>query len=224
VIRVLIADDHPLVRAGIASLLAGSDDIEVVGEAADGIEAVEAVLRLQPDLVLMDLSMPRMDGCAATRRIHDSHPEVRVVALSSYADREDVLDALEAGAVGYLLKDAPPDDLVAGIRAATRDEPPLAPRAVQVVVSEIRSKQDAGALTARERDVLVLLAEGLANKVIARRLGIAEKTVKAHVTHIFQVLAVTDRTQAALWVAHNGLAETVRERRHRPRDERRAGG
>src|SRR5215210_624627 len=172
VVRVVIVDDHALVRAGIAQLLEQTDDIVVVGEASDGEEAVAAVEALKPDLVLMDLSMPRLDGSAATRRIHRTHPDVRIVVLSSYVDRADVLDALDAGAVGYLLKDARPDELLSGIRSAVGDGAPLAPRAAREVVSAWRDVHEPSELTTRELDVLILLGEGLPNKVIAQRLGI----------------------------------------------------
>jgi DNA-binding NarL/FixJ family response regulator len=215
VIRVIIVDDHPLVRAGIAQLLESTDDIEVVGQASDGEEGIAAVAELEPDLVLMDLSMQGMDGRTATRRIREAHPKVRVVVLSSYAERADVLEALDAGAAGYLLKDAPPGDLLAGVRSAARDESPLAPRVAREVLTAWRGSRKAGELTSRELDVLVLLADGLPNKVIARRLGIAEKTVKAHVTQIFQALGVTDRTQAALWADRQGRDYGLEERRRR---------
>ena len=218
-IRVIIVDDHPLVRAGIAQLLESTDDISVVGQAADGEEGIAAVAELEPDLVLMDLSMPGMDGRTATRRIRESHPNVRVVVLSSYSERTDILEALDAGAAGYLLKDAPPEELLAGVRSAARDEAPLAPRVAREVLTAWRGTRKAGDLTARELDVLVLLAEGLPNKVIARRLGIAEKTVKAHVTQIFQTIGVTDRTQAALWADRQGRASGLHERRERLRGE-----
>ena len=223
-IRVLIVDDHPLVRAGIAQLLESTDDISVVGQAADGAEGVAAVAELQPDLVLMDLSMPGMDGRAATRRIQEAHPGVRVVVLSSYAERADVLEALDAGAAGYLLKDAPPEELLAGVRSAARDEAPLAPRVAREVITAWRGTRKANDLTSRELDVLALLADGLPNKVIARRLGIAEKTVKAHVTQIFQALGVSDRTQAALWADRQGSVTGLAERRARLREDGSAGG
>ncbi|MEA2317736.1 MAG: hypothetical protein QOD44_1925 [Solirubrobacteraceae bacterium] len=212
-IRVLIVDDHALMRAGIAQLLEQSSDIEVVGEASDGEQALTAVDQLLPDLVLMDLSMPRLDGTTATRRIHEAHPEVRVLVLSSYVDRTDVLDALDAGAVGYMLKDSPPAELLLGIRSALGEGSPLAPRAAREIVTAWRDLHEPGELTTRELDVLVLLAEGQPNKVIAQRLGIAEKTVKAHVTHVFHALGVTDRTQAALWVERHGLSPRQEERR-----------
>jgi DNA-binding NarL/FixJ family response regulator len=219
VIRVLIVDDHGLLRAGLRQLLEQTGDIVVVGEAADGEEALAAVDELRPDLVLMDLSMPKLDGSAATRQIHDAHPDVRVLVLSSYVDRNDVLNALDAGAVGYLLKDSRPDELLFGIRSAVRDGSPLAPRAAREVVTAWRDMHEPGELTGRELDVLLLLAEGLANKLIAQRLGIAEKTVKAHVTHVFQTLGVTDRTQAALWVGRHGLSARQQERREQLRAE-----
>jgi DNA-binding NarL/FixJ family response regulator len=220
---VLIVDDHALVRAGIAGLLEQSTDIVVAGEAADGEEALTAVDLLMPDLVLMDLSMPRLDGASATRRILRKHPHVRVLVLSSYVDRSDVLEALDAGAIGYLLKDSRPEELLLGIRAALDHGSPLAPRAAREVVTAWRTLHEPGALTMRELDVLVLLAEGIPNKVIAQRLGIAEKTVKAHVTHVFHALGVTDRTHAALWVERHGLSAIQQERRehlraHRPAD------
>jgi DNA-binding NarL/FixJ family response regulator len=212
-IRVLVVDDHKLVRAGIGQLLAETDDIEVVGEAGDGHEALEAVALLHPDVVLMDLSMPRVDGRTATERIHRAHPDVRVVMLSSFSDREDVRRTLDAGAVGYLLKDSPPAELLIGIRAAVRDEP----HAVPDVLLPRPGTDDTGDLTTREMDVLVLLADGLPNKVIATRLGISEKTVKAHITHIFQALGVSDRTQAALWVDRHGLSPHWQSRREQLR-------
>src|SRR3954464_12204573 len=176
-IRVVIVDDHALFRAGVAQLFAQTDDIVVVGEAADGDEALSAIAALKPDVVLMDLSMPVMNGNVATRRIHELHPDVRIVVVTSYVDRVDVLDALDAGAVGYLLKDAHPDELLSGIRSALVDGTPLAPRAASEIVRAWRDSQEAGELTVRELDVLALLANGSPNKVIAQRLGITEKTV-----------------------------------------------
>lgn len=218
-IRVLLVDDHALIRAGLARLLSEAGDIVVVGEASDGEEAVAAVEELRPDLVLMDLSMPRLDGAAATRRILGSRPDVRVMVLSSFVDRARVLDALDAGAIGYLLKDARPEELVLGIRSALEQGAPLAPRAALELVSAWRDVHEPGVLTARALEVLILLADGLPNKVIAQRLGIAEKTVKAHVTHIFQALGVTDRTQAALWVERHGLSPRQQQRREQLRAE-----
>src|SRR5215213_3746016 len=221
-IRVLLVDDHALIRAGLARLLEETDDIVVVGEASDGEQALTAVEALRPDLVLMDLSMPRLDGAAATRRILALHQDARILVLSSYVDREGVLDALDAGAVGYLLKDSRPEDLVTGIRSALADEAPIAPRAALELVGAWRDQHEPGVLTTRELDVLVLLADGLPNKVIGHRLGIAEKTVKAHVTHIFHAIGVTDRTQVALWVERHGLSPRQNERREQLRASGRA--
>jgi DNA-binding NarL/FixJ family response regulator len=201
VIRLLLADDHAVVRDGLRQLLANVDDLEVVATAADGEEAVALAAEHEPDVVLMDLEMPRLDGSEATRRIVAARAETRVVVLTSFSDRERILDALDAGAVGYLLKDADPDELVRGVRAAARGESPLAPRAATAVLQARATRRPEPELTQREREVLDLVGEGLPNKLIARRLGISEKTVKAHVTRIFQAIGVTDRTQAALWVA-----------------------
>ena len=204
-IRVLIAEDHGVVRAGLAQLLSGPEDLEVVGVASGGREAVELARTRRPDVVLMDLSMPDMDGIAATRAIGADVPEARVVVLTSFSDRTRVRDALDAGAIGYLLKDAEPDELYRGVRAAARGESPLAPKAAQALISARATRRPDVELTDRERDVLALLAEGRANKVIARRLGISEKTVKNHVTRILQALGVSDRTQAALWAQRHGI-------------------
>jgi DNA-binding NarL/FixJ family response regulator len=217
VIRVVIVCGEALVRAGLARLLEQPGDIMVVGEASEVEAALAAVDELQPDLVLMDLSMPGLDGTTATRRIHRAHPDVRVLVLSSYVARKDVLEALGAGAAGFLLKDSQPQELLLAIRSAVSGGSPLAPRAARELVTAWREQQEPGALTPRDLDVLVLLAEGMPNKVIAQRLGIAEKTVKAHVTQIFQALRVTDRTQAALWVQRHGLSPRQRERREQLR-------
>jgi DNA-binding NarL/FixJ family response regulator len=199
VIRVLVVDDHALVRDGIGRLLDSSDGIEVVGLAADGAEAVASVAALHPDVVLMDLSMPNVDGVDATRRLSHEHPEVQVVVLTTFADQRRILDALNAGASGYLLKDSQPDEVIAAVRAAADGGAPLDPKAARVLLDSRRVAPAAGDLSPREREVLDLLATGLANKQIARKLGIAERTVKAHLTRIFEQLGVTDRTQAALW-------------------------
>jgi DNA-binding NarL/FixJ family response regulator len=206
VIRVVLAEDHKMVRAGLEELLDGAEDIEVVGAVADGEEAVALVKEAEPDVVLCDLSMPRMDGIAATRRILEARPETRVVVLTAFSERARILGALDAGAAGYLLKDASPDELFAAVRAAARGESPLAPKAAQAVLSE-RAGQRAVDLSRREREVLTLVAEGLPNKLIARRLAISEKTVKAHLTRVYEQIGVTDRTQAALWVQRHGLDE-----------------
>jgi DNA-binding NarL/FixJ family response regulator len=204
-IRILLADDHDVVRRGLTALLDGTDGFAVVGAAADGEEAVALAGQHEPDVVLMDLSMPRVDGIEATRRLMAARPESRVVVLTSFSDRERILDALDAGAVGYLLKDAEPDELLRGIEAAARGESPLAPKAAKAVLTARAENRPAAELTSREQEVLALLAEGMANKQIARRLGIAEKTVKAHLTSVFQSIGVTDRTQAALWARGHGI-------------------
>lgn len=199
-IRVLIADDHQVVRAGLEQLLATAPDIELVAMAADGAEAVALAVEHQPDIVLMDLSMPGVDGVAATRRIVEGSTATQVVVLTSFSDRQRILDALDAGAAGYVLKHAAPDDLLDAIRAAHEGGAPLDPKAARVVLDRQRSSAGTPAkMSDREVEVLRLVASGLANKNIARELGIAERTVKAHLTSIFQRIGVTDRTQAALW-------------------------
>ncbi len=203
-IRVLIAEDHPVVRQGLAELVGGATDIEVVGAAGDGDEALRLALELGPDVVLMDLSMPGKGGVEATRDVLAERPETRVVALTAFSDRRRVLEALDAGAIGYLLKDVEPAELFAAIRAAARGESPLAPKAASALVSD-RTERRELELSPREREVLALVAEGLPNKLIARRLEIAEKTVKAHLTSVFAAIGVSDRTQAALWARDHGL-------------------
>ena len=204
-IRVLLAEDHPVVRVGLERMLANEDDIEIVGTAANGAEAVELSDRVRPDVVLMDLSMPVLNGIEATRQIVAAHDgEVRVVVLTSFSGRQEIIDALDAGASGYLLKDAEPQELLGGVRAAARGDAPLAPRAAREVLSARTEERPDAGLSPRERDVLQLVAEGLPNKLIAHRLSISEKTVKAHLTSIFQQIGVTDRTQAALWAQRHG--------------------
>jgi len=203
-IRVLLVDDHRLLRAGLESLLTSVGDISVVATASDGGEAVEVAAATKPDVILMDLSMPRMGGVEATRRIVEANPDAVVVALTAFSDRELVLDAVDAGAVGYLLKDAEPDELVGGVRAAARGDSPIAAKVARALIS--RHTQTNGKLTDREREVLGLVARGMANKQIGRALGISERTVKAHLTNIFARIGVADRTEAALWAQRNGLA------------------
>jgi DNA-binding NarL/FixJ family response regulator len=214
VIRVLLADDHQLVRSGLAALLAGTEDIEVVGTAANGAEAVEMARSTNPRVVLMDLVMPVMDGVEATRRISAELPGTQVVVLTSFSDRDRILAALDAGAIGYLLKDVEPAELVRGVHAAARGESPLHPKAARSLLSSRSESRGEAAtegqraprqerphveLTPREAQVLNLLREGLANKQIARALGISQATVKAHLTSVFQRIGVTDRVQAAVW-------------------------
>ena len=203
-IRVVVADDHQVVRAGIAHLLSGSDDMEVIASVADGVEAVDACTRTAPDVALLDLEMPNLDGVEATRRIKEAAPDTAVVVFTYFSDRDRIVQALDAGATGYLLKDADPAELEAGIRAAVAGGAPLHPTAAATVLQERSERTEAG-LTAREREVLVLVGEGLVNKQIARRLSISEKTVKTHLTRVFQRIGVVDRTQAALWAERHGL-------------------
>jgi DNA-binding NarL/FixJ family response regulator len=198
VIRVLVVDDHQLVRAGLITLLEAAADIQVAGEAADGRQALEAAKAASPDVVLMDLSMPVLDGIAATRLLLAELPRTRVVALTSFSDRQRVTDVLAAGATGYVLKDSRPDDLLAAVRAAADGHVPLDPRVAAALLPS-REIPLTEQLSEREKQVLRLVAAGLANKQIARRLGIAEATVKVHTGNIFRRIGVTDRTSAALW-------------------------
>jgi RNA polymerase sigma factor (sigma-70 family) len=205
-IRVVIVDDHAVLRSGLEQLLGGQPDIEVVGTAASGAEAIELARQLRPDVVLMDLQMPGVDGVSATREIVGAEL-ADVLVLTSYSDAERIVGALDAGAMGYLLKDAEPDEVLSGIRAVARGESPINPRAARELLGARRTTGAASAeLTPREREVLVLVRQGLANKQIARRLGISERTVKAHLTSTFQRIGVVDRTQAALWAERNGLS------------------
>jgi DNA-binding NarL/FixJ family response regulator len=205
-IRVMIADDHGVIRDGLGRLIGALEDVELAGTAADGAEAVDRARELEPDVILMDLDMPRLDGIEATRRILKDRPGTPVLVLTAFSDRQRILGALEAGACGYLLKDAASEDVAEGIRAAARGESPLDPRAARTVLSARSEPDPLAGLSAREKEVLLLLAEGLPNKLIARRLEISEKTVKSHLTKIFRELDVTDRTQAALWVERQGLS------------------
>lgn len=208
-IRVLIVDDHPLVRQGLTGVLAGEPDIEVVDAVADGKLAAEATAVGQADVVLMDLSMPGMDGIEATGEVLGRCPDARVVVLTSFAEHARVNAALDAGAVGYLLKDTEPEDLVQAVRDAAAGNAPISPRAALALLPPRGVPRPApGAnLSPREREVLTLVAIGLPNKSIARRLQISEKTVKAHLTRIFAALEVYDRTSAALWAQRHGLLE-----------------
>jgi DNA-binding NarL/FixJ family response regulator len=207
-IRVVIADDHGVVRAGLAQLLATFPDVELVGSATNGEEAVSLSAARDPHVVLMDLEMPVVDGIEATRQIRAAQPDVAVVVLTSFSDRERILSALDAGAAGYLLKDAEPDALARAIEAAARGEAPLDPKAARALLSARRAASPADGLSDREREVLAMVAEGLPNKLIAHRLGISEKTVKAHLTNVFREIGVTDRTQAALWAQRHGVTPT----------------
>jgi len=206
-IRVLLADDHAMLRDSITRLLERAEGYEVVGAAHDGRQAVELAEAHSPDVVLMDIEMPELDGIAATAEIAQRHRECRIVMLTTFADQERVTDALDAGAIGYLLKDAEPADVLRAVDAAARGQSPLAPRAATAVLAERTRRAPADELlTARERDVLALVADGMPNKLIARELGITPRTVKGHLTHIFQRIGVNDRTQAALWAVRHDIA------------------
>jgi DNA-binding NarL/FixJ family response regulator len=205
VIRVAVVDDHTIVRNGLVALLGARADLEIVGAAGDGEAAIALCVEQRPDVVLMDLSMPGVGGIEATRRIAALAPGVQVVVLTSFMDRERIVEALSAGAVGYLLKDAEPDELIRGIHTAARGESPLDPRAARTMLGAQRAPDPLDALTDREREVLALVADGLPNKQIGRRLEISEKTVKAHLTSIFRAIGVTDRMQAGLWARRHGL-------------------
>ena len=203
-IRVVIVDDHAMIRAGLEQLLTGTDDIVVVGHAEDGEAAIEVVESLSPDVVLMDLQMPRIDGVTAIRRIKALDLDVDVLVLTSFNDGERIVGALDAGAVGYLLKDADPEDVLRGIRAVARGESPIDPKAARTLLGA-RADTPKVQLTSREGEVLGLVREGLSNRQVARRLDISERTVKAHLTSAFARIGVSDRTQAALWAERHGL-------------------
>lgn len=205
-IKVAIADDHRVVRVGLEQLLETFEGVELVGAASGGEEAVALCAATHPDVVLLDLSMPDLDGVDVTARLRTETPQTAVVVFTSFSDRDRIEAALDAGAIGYLLKDAEPAEIEAAVRAAARGESPLAPKAAAALLRgrSSRAKPEVE-LTAREREVLVLVNEGLANKQIARRLGISEKTVKGHLTNLFQRIGVADRTQAALWAERHGL-------------------
>lgn len=205
-IRVIVADDHPIVRSGIVGLLGLDEGIEVVGEAADGLEAVELALRLRPDVVLMDLRMPRLGGADATARITTEQPEVRVLVLTTYESDDDILGAIEAGASGYLLKAAPHEEIVAGIRSVAEGHTVLAPAIAATLVTRMRRAQaERPQLSPRELDVLRLVAAGRSNPEIARELFIGEATVKTHLLHVFEKLGVSDRTRAVTLALELGL-------------------
>jgi NarL family two-component system response regulator LiaR len=207
VIRVLIADDHAVVRQGLRTFLELQEEIEVAGEAADGVEALEAVERLEPDVVLMDLVMPGLGGVEAIRAIRDRGLPARVIVLTTFLDDDKLFPAIRAGAAGYLLKDVEPAELVSAIRAVHAGRSPIDPAVAGRLLEEVaeRGGDRADSLTAREREVLCLIARGRPNKVIARDLGVSEKTVKTHVSNILGKLGLADRTQAALYAMRAGL-------------------
>jgi DNA-binding NarL/FixJ family response regulator len=204
-IRILLADDHSVVRQGLRMFLALDDELDVVGEASNGEEALARARELQPDVVLMDLLMPVMDGIAATAAIRNELPDVEVIALTSVLDDEKVVGAVRAGAIGYLLKDTEADELRRAIKAAANGQVQLSPQAAARLVREVRLPESPESLTERETEVLRLLAQGQSNKEIARTLVIGEKTVKTHVSNILAKLGVPSRTQAALYAVRIGL-------------------
>jgi DNA-binding NarL/FixJ family response regulator len=203
-IRVLVVDDHPVVRAGLVGMLAAEDDVEVVGEAGDGDEALARVAVLSPDVVLMDLRMPRTDGAAATARIVATHPSSKVLVLTTYDTDGDIVRAVEAGATGYLLKDTPRAQLVEAVRSAARGETVLAPSVAARLLTRLRTPP-AEALTPREVEVLAGVARGLTNAEIGRELYIGEATVKTHLLRAFAKLGVDDRTRAVTVAMERGL-------------------
>jgi DNA-binding NarL/FixJ family response regulator len=203
---VLVVDDHPLVRAGLTALVATTEDLEVIGGASGGEQAIALAATLEPDVILMDLSMPDMDGVEATRRILASSPDMRVVVLTSFADHDRVTDALTAGAVGYLLKDCDPREVLAGIRSAALGHAPIDPRVARALLPST-TPRTSDALSDREAQVLRLVTRGLTNRQIARSLGISENTVKVHVGNLFRRIGVSDRTSAAMWARDHLAAE-----------------
>ena len=204
-IRILIVDDHSVVRQGLKMFLRLDPELEVVGEAADGAEALKLARELQPDVVLMDLLMPVMDGVSATAAIRREVPQTEVIALTSVLEDSSVFGAIRAGAIGYLLKDTEADELRRAIKAAAAGQVQLSPEAAMRLMREVRAPENPDELTERETEVLCLLARGLSNKGIARELTIGEKTVKTHVSNILSKLNVPSRTQAALYAVRTGL-------------------
>jgi two-component system, NarL family, response regulator LiaR len=207
-IRVLLVDDHAVVREGLRAFLELQEGIAVVGEAADGIEAIEGATRLRPDVILMDLVMPELDGVSAMRSLRQRLPEARVIVLTSFLDDDKLLPALRAGAAGYLLKNAEPQEVARAIRAASAGQalidPVVAARLVETLAAA-DGDNPLDRLTPREREVLVLIGRGFPNKLIARELDVSEKTVKTHVGHVLAKLGVSDRTQAAVFAVRSGL-------------------
>ena len=206
-VRVLIVDDHAVVRAGLAALFGMTQDIEVVGAAVDGAEAVSLTLQLQPDVVIMRLPMPGIDGTEATRQITARGAITRVIALTSFSERNPIIGTLDAGVVGYLLEDAAPEDIINAVRQAADGCSQVDPNVALALLGRgLRTSRPALGLTGRRHEVLRLLSKGCTNKHIARRLGISETTVEAHLTSVFKTIGVTNRTQAALWARRHGIA------------------
>ncbi len=203
-VRVVIADDHPVVRAGLEGMLSAQPEFEVVGQAADGAEASRLATRLKPDVVLMDLRMPEVDGVAAIKEIKVQNPEVHILVLTTYDSDADILRAVEAGATGYMLKDAPREDLFRAVKAAANGEPLLAPRVADRLMRRMR-EPERGKISGRELEILGLVARGKSNKDIAKTLHISEATVKTHLVHTFSKLGVDDRTAAVTVALERGI-------------------
>lgn len=210
-IRILIVDDHAVVRQGLKMFLGLDAELEIVGEAVDGKQALQMARELQPDVILMDLLMPVMDGIQATAAVRAELPDTEVIALTSVLEDSSVVGAIRAGAIGYLLKDTQSDELIRSIKAAADGQVQLSPRAAARLMREVRTPENPETLTERETDVLRLLAQGKANKEIAHELSIGEKTVKTHVSNILSKLNVSSRTQAALHAARIGLVSGLGE-------------
>jgi two-component system, NarL family, nitrate/nitrite response regulator NarL len=210
-VRILLVDDHPMMRRGLRDLLAMEDDMDPVGEAGNGLDAIQLALELEPDLILLDLNMPGMDGLETLRGMRDREVDARIIMFTVSDDQTDVLQALRQGADGYLLKDMDADDLVEHVRLAARGKLALSPELTMVLAEAIRerpktpSQVQAANLTKREKDVLKLISKGLSNKMIARRLDIAEGTVKVHVKRLLNKLGMRSRTEAAVWVVENNI-------------------
>lgn len=207
-IKVLLVDDHAVVRSGLGAVLSASDDMKLVGEASDGEEAIRQCERLQPDVVLMDLLMPKMDGVAATKAIRERCPQARVIALTSFKEKEYVEGALKAGAMSYLLKNISADELLTAIRRAAAGQPSLSPEAAQVLIQRVNEPVQPGYdMTDREREILALMVEGLSNGEIAKRLVVSQSTVKFHVSNILSKLGVTSRTEAVVLAVKHHLVK-----------------
>ena len=208
-VRIVVADDHPVVRAGLEGMLSAQPEFEVIGQAADGAEASRLAARLKPDVVLMDLRMPGVDGVAAIREIKEQHPEVHILVLTTYDSDADILRAVEAGATGYMLKDAPREDLFRAVKAAAKGEPLLAPRVADRLMRRMR-EPERDKISGRELEILALVARGKSNKAVAKTLHISEATVKTHLIHTFSKLGVDDRTAAVTVALERGILQLER--------------